>query len=203
LKFCFGFFLLDRISAGQAGTDIGQLLGPGQVTSGFKRVADQLKSEFPSLKTFVTLSPIPGFVEWISKPVDLTALEQDAVVTGKFDKALRQIGLKGKTIAQRVAEGWMPASATDIEKDALQALCAIYLIHFSTQRAGSPVAKFHLGNGARLYRLNWAADVSKKGLRESAGLMVNYLYDLDEVEENHEKFNSGEVVRAKSLDKLI
>jgi malonyl-CoA decarboxylase len=65
------------------------------------------------------------------------------------------------------------------------------------------VAKFHLGNGARLYRLNWAADLSKKGLRESAGLMVNYLYDLDEVEANHEKFNSGEVVRTKSVDKLV
>jgi malonyl-CoA decarboxylase len=189
------FYSISNCEPGLRGVSLGNFL--------IKRVADQLKAEFPSLKTFVTLSPIPGFVDWISKPVDLTALAQDSVVADKFDKALRQISLKGKTIAQRVAEGWGPASATDIEKDALQTLCAIYLLHFSTHRSGSPVAKFHLGNGARLYRLNWAADLSKKGLRESAGLMVNYLYDLDEVEANHEKFNSGEVVRAKSVDKLI
>jgi malonyl-CoA decarboxylase len=189
------FYSISNCEPGLRGVSLGNFL--------IKRVADQLKAEFPSLKTFVTLSPIPGFVDWISKPVDLTALEQDAVVAGKFDKALRQISLKGKSVAQRVAEGWLPSSATDIERDALQTLCAIYLIHFSTQRSGSPVAKFHLGNGARLYRLNWAADLSKKGLKESAGLMVNYLYDLDEVEANHEKFNSGEVVRAKSVDKLV
>jgi malonyl-CoA decarboxylase len=189
------FYSISNCEPGLRGVSLGNFL--------IKRVADQLKAEFPSLKTFVTLSPIPGFVDWISKPIDLTTLEKDTVVAGKFDKALRQISLKGKTIAQRVAEGWIPASATDIEKNSLQTLCAIYLIHFSTQRSGSPVAKFHLGNGARLYRLNWAADLSKKGLRESAGLMVNYLYDLDEVEENHEKFNSGEVVRAKSVDKLV
>lgn len=189
------FYSISNCEPGLRGVSLGNFL--------IKRVADQLKAEFPSLKTFVTLSPIPGFVDWISKPIDLTTLEKDTVVAGKFDKALRQVSLKGKTIAQRVAEGWIPASATDIEKNSLQTLCAIYLIHFSTQRPGSPVAKFHLGNGARLYRLNWAADLSKKGLRESAGLMVNYLYDLDEVEENHEKFNSGEVVRAKSVDKLV
>ena len=189
------FYSISNCEPGLRGVSLGNFL--------IKRVADQLKDEFPSLKTFVTLSPIPGFVDWISKPIDLTTLEKDTVVAGKFDKALRQISLKGKTIAQRVAEGWIPASATDIEKNSLQTLCAIYLIHFSAQRSGSPVAKFHLGNGARLYRLNWAADLSKKGLRESAGLMVNYLYDLDEVEKNHEKFNSGEVVRAKSVDKLV
>ena len=189
------FYSISNCEPGLRGVSLGNFL--------IKRVADQLKAEFPSLKTFVTLSPIPGFVDWISKPIDLTTLEKDTVVAGKFDKALRQISLKGKTIAQRVADGWIPASATDIEKNSLQTLCAIYLIHFSAQRSGSPVAKFHLGNGARLYRLNWAADLSKKGLRESAGLMVNYLYDLDEVEENHEKFNSGEVVRAKSVDKLV
>ncbi len=189
------FYSISNCEPGLRGVSLGNFL--------IKRVADQLKAEFPSLKTFVTLSPIPGFVDWISKPVDLAVLEKDAVIAGKFDKALRQISLKGKTVAQRVAEGWMPASAAEIEKDALQTLCAIYLMYFSTHRSGNPVAKFHLGNGARLYRLNWNADVSKKGLRESAGLMVNYLYDLDEVEENHEKFNAGEVVRAKSLDKLV
>lgn len=189
------FYSISNCEPGLRGVSLGNFL--------IKRVADQLKAEFPSLKTFVTLSPIPGFVDWISKPVDLSVLKQHRDVAEKFDKALRLISLKGKTIAQRVGEGWLPESASESEKAALQTLCAIYLIYFSTSRAGSPVAKFHLGNGARLYRLNWSADLSKKGLRESAGLMVNYLYDLDEVEENHEKFNNGEVVRAKAVDKLV
>jgi malonyl-CoA decarboxylase len=65
------------------------------------------------------------------------------------------------------------------------------------------VAKFHLGNGALLHRINWAADLSKKGLRESAGLMVNYLYDLDRVEENHERFVNGEVIQSRTVARLV
>lgn len=66
-------------------------------------------------------------------------------------------------------------------------LASIYLDLGSTGRNGNPVAKFHLGNGAKLHLVNWAGDLSRKGLRQSAGLMVNYLYDLGNVEENHEK----------------
>ena len=69
-------------------------------------------------------------------------------------------------------------------------------MHESVTPRGDPVAKFHLGNGARLERLNWAADLSRKGLKQSLGLMVNYLYDLHKVEDNHEAFVHGEVVSA-------
>ena len=79
----------------------------------------------------------------------------------------------------------------------------MYLLLFSTRRGGNPVAKFHLGNGAELYRLNWGADLSKKGLKESAGLMVNYLYNLDAVEENHSRFSQGEVIHARAVSKLV
>lgn len=189
------FYSISNCEPGLRGVSLGNFL--------IKRVADQLKAEFPSLKTFVTLSPIPGFVEWMSKPADHAAFEQHLQVAEKYEKALRTISLKGKTWTQRLAEGWTPQTSTEAEKEALQTLCSIYLIHFSTQRPGSPVAKFHLGNGAKLNRINWAADLSKKGLKESAGLMVNYLYDLDQVEENHEKFTQGEVVFARSVGKLI
>ena len=67
---------------------------------------------------------------------------------------------------------------------------------------GDPVAKFHLGNGARLERLNPGADRSAKGLRQSHGWMVNYLYDLREVEERHERFVHGEVVAARAIERL-
>ena len=189
------FYSISNCEPGLRGVSLGNFL--------IKRVADQLKAEFPSLKTFVTLSPIPGFVDWMSKPADHSVFEQQLAVAAKYEKALQLISLKGKTWAQRLTEGWTPEKSTEAEKEALQTLCAIYLIYFSTQRSGSPVAKFHLGNGARLNRINWAADLSKKGLKESAGLMVNYLYDLDQVEENHETFNRGEVVYARAVGKLI
>lgn len=189
------FYSISNCEPGLRGVSLGNFL--------IKRVADQLKAEFPSLKTFVTLSPIPGFVDWMSKPADHAVFEKHPGVAEKYEKALQLISLKGKTWAQRLTEGWTPATSTEAEKNALQTLCATYLIYFSTHRSGSPVAKFHLGNGARLNRINWAADLSKKGLKESAGLMVNYLYDLDEVEENHEKFNQGEVVFARSVGKSI
>jgi malonyl-CoA decarboxylase len=65
------------------------------------------------------------------------------------------------------------------------------------------VANFHLSNGATLHQLNWAADLSNKGLQQSAGLMVNYLYELDKVEEQHEAFSRGQVIRSRNVEKLI
>ena len=68
---------------------------------------------------------------------------------------------------------------------------------------GDPVAKFHLGNGARLQRINWAGDLSKNGIRQSRGMMVNYLYDLGKVEEYHERFLEGSVVHAQAVARLV
>jgi malonyl-CoA decarboxylase len=73
----------------------------------------------------------------------------------------------------------------------------------SSKRGGNSVAKFHLGNGAKLHRINWAGDLSKKGIKQSAGLMVNYQYDLDNVEDNHERFVNGEVIHSRSVTQLI
>ncbi|MGZ9058831.1 MAG: malonyl-CoA decarboxylase domain-containing protein, partial [Burkholderiaceae bacterium] len=83
------------------------------------------------------------------------------------------------------------------------ALASIYLRFASPTAAGDPVAKFHLGNGARLQRINWAGDLSKNGLRQSHGLMVNYLYDLARVEEYHERFLGGNVVHAQTVARLV
>lgn len=189
------FYSISNCEPGLRGVSLGNFL--------IKRVADQLKAELPSLKTFVTLSPIPGFVEWMTRGADLTVLTELPAVASRYEKAMQTISLKGRTWAQRITEGWTPANGSEQEKEALITLCSIYLLHYSTRRGGSPVAKFHLGNGAKLNRINWAADLSKKGLRESAGLMVNYLYDLDEIESNQEKFVTGEVAHARAVGKLI
>jgi malonyl-CoA decarboxylase len=84
-------------------------------------------------------------------------------------------------------------------------LCAAYLAQTSPDDAvrSDPVAKFHLNNGAILERVNLAADLSSKGLKQSFGLMVNYRYDLDKVEENHEKFLSGQTVSSKDILRIL
>lgn len=189
------FYSISNCESGLRGVSLGNFL--------IKRVADHLKAEFPSLKTFITLSPIPGFTEWMSRSPDLSTLAEHPNVLARYEKALQTISLKGKTWPQRLTEGWVPQTSTPAEHEALNTLCAIYLIYFSTKRGGNSVANFHLGNGAKLNRINWAADLSKKGLRESAGLMVNYLYDIDEIEANQEKFVNGEVACARVVSKLV
>ncbi|MDQ6679839.1 MAG: malonyl-CoA decarboxylase family protein, partial [Pseudomonadota bacterium] len=86
---------------------------------------------------------------------------------------------------------------------ALMRLCAAYLIHCSGHPRGDPVARFHLANGARLERINPLADLSRKSLKQSYGLMVNYLYDLQRIEANHEKFVRGEAAHARAVASLI
>ena len=97
------------------------------------------------------------------------------------------------------------ASAAARVQKTLMALCAHYLIYGSREPATTdPVARFHLGNGARLERLNWMADTSKAGMERSAGMMVNYLYRLDQVEANHEAYaHEHRVVASVELRKLV
>jgi malonyl-CoA decarboxylase len=168
-----------------------------------KRVVTYLKNEFPSLKNFVTLSPIPGFMDWVINGAPLGEAYDDPAVLNKVSQYLEKIDLKKQSWPERLSNGWHPDKATDEEKDALIGLCAIYLAKFSVRKGGNPVAKFHLGNGAQLYRINWAGDLSKKGLRQSASLMVNYLYDLDKIEDNHERFVNGEVIYSRLVTKIL
>ena len=90
-------------------------------------------------------------------------------------------------------------------RKALEPLAAHYFLKArrGDGRVIDSVARFHLGNGARLERINWLADLSVKGLFESYGVMVNYLYDLAEIERNHEAFaNQGVVVASSAVKKL-
>ena len=189
------FYSISNCEPGLRGVSLGNFL--------IKRVAEHLKAELPSLSTFVTLSPIPGFIDWLTRGPQLNQIDLPLTTRTRFEHALEALNLVNKTWVQRLSDGWTPEKSSANEREALTSLCAVYLIYFATQREGSPVAKFHLGNGAELHRLNWAADLSKKGLRESAGLMVNYLYDLDAVEENHEHFAQGQVIHTRSVKKLI
>ena len=193
------FYSISNCEPGLRGVSMGNFL--------IKRVAETLQAEFPTLKTFVTLSPIPGFMDWVAGGANLgegvpAERLKPALKTAR-DQALAVLKLETQSWSERLSAGWHPDQVSEKEKEALLCLASIYLGLASTGRSGNPVAKFHLGNGARLHLINWAGDLSRKGLRQSAGLMVNYLYDLSAVEENHERFSNGEIVYSKAVARLM
>ena len=192
---CAIFYSISNCQPGLRGVSMGNFL--------IKRVAESLKKEFPSLKTFCTLSPIPGFMEWLAAHQEISADNIKPAMYEKLMDAQKAFNLSEKSWNERLQAGWHPENASKQEKEALMSLCAFYLMTQSTKRGGNSVAKFHLGNGAKLHRINWAGDLSKKGIKQSAGLMVNYLYDLDNVEDNHERFVNGEVIYSRSVSQLI
>ena len=193
------FYSISNCEPGLRGVSMGNFL--------IKRVAEQLHAEFPGLKTFVTLSPIPGFMDWVSAGAnlgeDVPAERLKPNLRAARDQALLTLKLDTQSWAEKISAGWHPDLASAKEQEALMCLASIYLGLGSTGRNGNPVAKFHLGNGAKLHLVNWAGDLSRKGLRQSAGLMVNYLYDLGNVEENHEKFANGEIVYSRAVGRLM
>lgn len=161
------FYSISNCQKGLAGISFGNAL--------IKRVVRELSSEFRSLRTFVTLSPISKFREWLESHDT-----GDATETQPLRRLL-------------VSRTWCrdEAMASSL-REPLMRLCAHYLLEAkrSSGKALDPVAHFHLSNGARLERLNWLADTSPKGLRESAGMMANYLYQPDRIEHNQERYAS-------------
>jgi malonyl-CoA decarboxylase len=189
------FYSISNCQPGLRGVSLGNFL--------IKRVAEKLAEEIPSLKVYSTLSPIPGLTRWLDAGAPLENPEVTESLRRRMDESIRVLGLPGKTWAERVKAGWRPDQSADKEKQALLSLCAAYLMFYTTSQRGDNVANFHLSNGATLHQLNWAADLSNKGLQQSAGLMVNYLYELDKVEEQHEAFSRGQVIRSRNVEKLI
>ena len=118
----------------------------------------------------------------------------------------RRISREKKAL-ERQAKARAKAQQAQLDQDneALGRLCAFYLCQSASPdfHGADPVARFHLNNGARLERINPRADLSRKGRVESCGFMVNYLYDLGEIEENHEKFVAGEVPASRAVRALL
>jgi malonyl-CoA decarboxylase len=147
-------------------------------------VVEELRKEIVTLKTFVTLSPVPGFRKWLLS-ADLQGLVADELVA----RVREPVG--------RVVEAQV--------YDAHIKLCAHYLLRVkSGELPRDPVARFHLGNGARLHRIHGGADLSVKGREQSAGIMVNYLYDLPKIEEYHEAyFDKGTISASRAVSRLL
>ncbi len=188
------FYSISNAQKGLAGISFGNFL--------IKRVVEVLAAEFPNLKTFATLSPIPGFRSWLDErlgqgePGLLTAAEHKALT-----QATNGMAAKGSLKALLGSPEWFQdPGLVEPMKAPLMRLCARYLTEAKrpSGKALDPVAHFHLSNGARMERLNWLADTSPKGMRESAGMMINYLYKLADIEANHEAYTGQNRVTASA-----
>jgi len=170
------FYSISNCHPGLAGVSFGNFL--------IKQVVEEVGKRHPKAKRYVTLSPVPGFCKWLAAENSASALDIHE---------LRSLAKVHGT------------DTTDPRWEAALGLCARYLVRERSQDlAQDPVARFHLGNGASLHAIHWAADLSDKGLQQSAGMMVNYLYDLDSIEENHDAyFDQGEVAVSRTVARLL
>jgi malonyl-CoA decarboxylase len=147
-----------------------------------KQVVEDLKKNLPRIKTYATLSPVPGFRKWLDRQANQQELKSmldqpDSADAGQWSDNLRQ---------------------------QLLSACARYLLHAKRDREPlDSVARFHLKNGARLERINWMGDPSPGGMKQSAGLMVNYVYELSDLQHNYEMYTrSGEIACARRVERL-
>lgn len=157
------FYSISNTQTGLSGISLGNFL--------IKRVVEKLSQEFKSVKVYATLSPVPGFTKWLKN--------QDVALLGKLN-----IKQSGTEILESIKTN------IECEKQSLLKLCAHYLLKVKSSGGGAydPVAHFHLSNGASIKQINWMADTSEKGISQSAGIMVNYLYELPKIDNNHENY---------------
>lgn len=191
------FYSISATQEGLRGVSFGNFL--------LKRVVEDLQRDFPKLKTFSTLSPIPGLMSWVRR----NPAEAAGVFTEADRKRLVAAGIEGEveSVWTRLSGDGSWAEEKSLARalrDPLLRLAAHYLLN--ARRDGKPVdpvARFHLGNGARVERLNWLADTSAKGFGQSLGIMVNYLYDPDRIENNVEAFSAeGQVDAAAGVRRM-
>jgi malonyl-CoA decarboxylase len=180
------FYSISNCQRGLAGVSFGHFL--------IKQVVEEVGRQIPRLSTFVTLSPAPNFAEWLRRE----RVTEASVVLSEEDRAALE------TLDR--ADWWRDEAAAETVREPLLRAAAWYYLRARTPH-GTPldsVARFHLGNGARLERLNFAADTSERALRQSHGLMVNYLYDLEHIERNHEAYvQQHAVVAASAVTRLV
>ena len=196
------FYSISNCQEGLRGISFGNLL--------IKQVVEELRAELPNLARFATLSPVPGLRRWLElrlaegkagglvRPEDRAAL---CAAAGLAEAAGAEAALRTLLAADH---WWENAAAAALRRPLLRAAATGLTDMTGPRRPPDPVARFHLGNGARLERINWLANTAPRGLRESYGIMVNYLYDPPSIEANHEAFvRDGVVARAPEVDALL
>ena len=193
------FYSINNCQRGLDGISFGNFL--------IKRVVSVLSAEFRNLKTFATLSPMPGFRAWLEEKLaageaGLLSEEEAAPIRAALGEAAAPGEPPARVLSRALARrGWARQEAlARLIEPVMTRAAARYLLGETAgkgRRARDPVAHFHLSNGARVERLNWRGDTSDKGFREAHAMMVNYLYDPAQIEANHEAY-AGEAKRAAS-----
>jgi malonyl-CoA decarboxylase len=190
------FYSISNCQDGLRGVSFGNFL--------IKQVVEELKVELPGVTRFSTLSPVPGFRRWLEKhPAGSVVLHDDELAALQ---ALAKEPASGALLLDMLSADnwWQDQPLARALRAPLIRLCATYLTT-PGERGGpaDPVARFHLGNGARLERVNWRGNMVPRGIEESFGIMVNYLYDPDQIEANHEAFVRGAIVRSPAVTALL
>lgn len=189
------FYSISNTQTGMRGVSFGDSL--------IKRVVELLKAEFPHLRTFATLSPIPGFRAWLAR-------QPQVLLEGLNERQLQDLGRAvgfeppaPQHVLQALDRPLAMAPQSPLRRLLLR-LAARYLMALDAAgKPVDPVARFHLGNGARIERLNWGADPSAKGTRQAYGLMVNYLYDLRRLDSNRALLAEGRVSVSGAIEALL
>ncbi|MDE1568471.1 malonyl-CoA decarboxylase [Aquabacter sediminis] len=180
------FYSISNCQRGLGGVSFGHFL--------IKQVVEEISREIPSLTTFVTLSPVPSFRAFVNS----TRADETSPILTPADR---------QVLTRLDTAGWEADEAARAElTPVINALAAHYFLVARTAKGKplDPVARFHLGNGARLERINPMGDLSPKGIAQAAGLMVNYRYVLADIEKNHEAYaGKGEVVASAPVKKLL
>jgi malonyl-CoA decarboxylase len=188
------FYSISNTQQGLKGVSFGDSL--------IKRVVETLRADFPKLKTFATLSPIPGFRTWLSKNA---ARMLDNTPDKMRSQLGREVGFEPAAAGHVMSALDQATTLSDrsVLRQWLMACAAHYLgKELSDDRPADPVARFHLGNGARVEQINWSADPSAKGFKQSFGLMVNYLYDLRKIDRHRQGLSQGKVPVSDSIEQL-
>jgi malonyl-CoA decarboxylase len=188
------FYSISNTQTGLRGVSFGDSL--------IKHVVETLTAEFPRLRTFATLSPIPGFRSWLSKN---GAAQMERLDDKKRAELGRAVGFEPPQLTHvlAAADNALELPPKSPVRQLLLQCAARYLgRELNDGKPVDPVARFHLGNGARVERLNWAGDPSAKGLKQSFGLMVNYVYDLKRIDRHRGMLAEGRVPVSSDIDGL-
>ncbi|KAG7229837.1 hypothetical protein INR49_012486 [Caranx melampygus] len=193
------FYSISSTQAGLQGVELGNYL--------IKRVVRELQSEFPHMAQFSSLSPIPGFSSWLQgllsqyrkegRGSDLLSEHEWREVEQATDSPSGTPAVDALRKLISTSEWLRSERLTCVLEPVLMRLCAWYL--FGEKRRGyalNPVANFHLQNGATMWRINWHADTSPRGVANSCGIMVNYRYFLNETSKNSALYLQNKVVMA-------
>src|ERR1700716_1031852 len=176
------FYSISNTQRGLGGISFGSFL--------IKQVVEELRRELPKLEDFVTLSPVPGFMQWLKQAPDVPLSDEDRALLDHLD-----------------SPDWPESAELAAQlRSVIEPLAAYYFLKARTPKGRliDSVARFHLGNGARLEQIDWLGDLLPEGRGESAGIMVNYLYRLEDIEKNHEAYaNQGEIAASSAVKKLL